>query len=194
MTFAYVGVRGFRALGVPMSVADQDAYIHCWNVVGYLMGVREDLLPFDMANAEVLYDAIRAHQAGPSDAGKTLNQALLGLLTQLMPETQKHVPLVLTRDLIGDTTADMLGVARAPWLSHLYVWGLLRVWKVLVSTAAALHHVRPYAWASERFHHQLLDRMGHLPGHRPFDIPEEFLAQWFPDRAPVPPARSTVGH
>ncbi len=194
MTFAYVGVRGFRALGVPMTTKEQDAYIHCWNVVGYLMGIREELLPYDMANAQVLYDAIRAHQSGPSDAGRTLTQALLGLLTQLMPRSQQHVPLVLTRDLIGDASADMLGVARAPWLSHLYVWCLLRLWKVLVSTAAALHHVRPFAWASERFHKELLDRMGHLPGHRPFEIPPEFLARWFPDRAPAPAVPRAVGH
>ncbi|MEP7116754.1 MAG: oxygenase MpaB family protein [Acidobacteriota bacterium] len=194
MTFSYVGVRGFRAMGVPMTARQQDAYIHCWNVVGCLMGVRPELLPADMANAEILYDAVRAHQAAPSEAGRTLTQALMGLLVQLMPETQKHVPLVLTRDLVGDASADMLGVARAPWLEHTYVWCLLRLWKVIVSTSAALHWIRPYRWASEKLHHTLLDRMGHLSGSKPFEIPPEFIARWFPEESAAAASAPTVGH
>lgn len=188
MTFSFVGVRGFRTLGVPMTAAQQDAYIHCWNVVGYLMGIREDLLPADMANAELLFDAIRAHQAGPSPAGRALTTALMDLLTRLMPPTQKHLPRVLTRDLIGNQAATMLGITRPPGWAAFQAWCVLRVWAVLVSTSAALHMSRPYRATSEWLHKHLLDRMGHLPGHTPFQIPPEFIAAWFPEsKAAAPP-------
>lgn len=193
MTFSFVGVRGFRSLGVPMTRAQQDAYIHCWNVVGYLMGIREDLLPADMANAELLFDAIRAHQAGASAAGATLTKALMDLLAQLMPPTQKHLPTVLTRDLIGNEAADMLGIARPPGWAAFQGWCVLRLWAVFVAIGAALHVSRPYRLASEWLHKHLLDRMGHLPGHAPFQIPPEFIAAWFPEsKVATPPA--ATGH
>jgi hypothetical protein len=197
MTFSYVAVRGYRSLGVPMTLAQQNAYIHCWNVVGYLMGIREDLLPADMANAALLYEAIRAHQAGPSEAGKALTASLMGLLTQLMPPFLKHVPTTLTRDLVGGQSADMLGISRPPGLAGLQVWCLLRVWAVLVRVASAFNFSRPYRLTSERLHHVLLDRMGKLPGHKPFEIPPEFMARWFRDGSavsgppPSPPPSST---
>ena len=194
MTFSYVGVRGFKSLGVPMTAAQQDAYIHCWNVVGHLMGIREDLLPADMANAEVLYDAIRAHQAGPSPAGQALAGALMRVLTQLMPETQKHVPVVLTRDLVGTASADMLGIPPSSSLAHFQVWCLLRLWRAVVATAAALNADRPFRWASEGLHKTLLERMGHMSGHAPFQIPPEFMARWFPETASGPAPPPTAAH
>ena len=38
-----------------MTRAEKDAYIHCWNVVGFLMGIREELLPANYEESEKLY-------------------------------------------------------------------------------------------------------------------------------------------
>ena len=45
MTFSYVVIEGFRTMGYDMTDRQRQGYIHCWNVVGYLMGIREELLP-----------------------------------------------------------------------------------------------------------------------------------------------------
>ena len=58
-----MAVRSYLKLGVRMTPAEKNAYIHCWNVVGFLMGIREELLPANYEESEKLYDAIRAHQA-----------------------------------------------------------------------------------------------------------------------------------
>jgi hypothetical protein len=51
--------------------------------------------------------------------------------------------------------------------------------------AGWFHGNRPYRFASEWLHRRLLDRMGNLPGYAPFQIPPEFLDQWFPGGVPA---------
>jgi hypothetical protein len=185
MTFSYVAVRSFGKLGVRMTDAQKDAYMHCWNVVGFLMGIREDLLPANYQESVTLYDAIRDHQAGASDAGRALTNSLMNLLEQLLPPGSRHVPVLLTRYLIGSDTAAMLGLRQAPLLDRVQLWCILRVWRVSVMVAGWFHGNRPYRFASEWLHRRLLDRMGNLPGYAPFQIPPEFLDQWFPGGVPA---------
>ena len=55
-------VRGHRGLpddGIRHDRRQREGYIHCWNVVGYLMGIREALLPASFADAAALFDAIQ---------------------------------------------------------------------------------------------------------------------------------------
>ena len=46
LTFSYVVIQGFNTMGYRMSDAERDSYIHCWNVVGCLMGRFAGLAPF----------------------------------------------------------------------------------------------------------------------------------------------------
>ncbi len=187
MTFSFVAVRSFGKLGVRMTDEVKNAYVHCWNVVGFLMGIREDLLPADHEDAQALYDAIREHQGGASDAGRALTNALMTLLQQLMPPGSRHLPVVLTRYLVGTEAATMLGLPQAPYRDRFQFWCLLRLWRGTVLAAGLLYRDRPYRFASEWLHLRLMDRMGHLPGHAPFTIPPEFIERWFPADTSGPP-------
>ena len=180
LTFSYVAVRSYLRLGVRMTEAQKDDYIHCWNVVGFLMGIREELLPATYAESEKLYSAIRAHQAGASNAGQALTSALMNLLEQLMPPGTRHLPVILTRYLVGSETAAMLGLRQAPYRDRVQFWCMLRVWQGVVAIGGLFHADRPYRFASEWLHRRLMDRMGKLPGHAPFQIPPEFIERWFP--------------
>ena len=64
MTFSHIGVRSLDRLGAELTTPQKDAYIHCWNVVGFIMGLREDLLPADHVEAEATFEAIKAAQGG----------------------------------------------------------------------------------------------------------------------------------
>ncbi len=187
MTFSYVAVQGFMRLGVPMTKHQQDAYVHCWNVVGYMMGIREELLPDGIEQARLLYDAIMRRQAAASQAGQQLQSALTKLLVDLMPPALKTVPVELTRTLIGDDHSTLLGITPSPARDRFLIAATLLLWRTTVRVASLLHAMRPYRLASERVHKILLDRMGNLPGHAPFNIPPEFIAQWYPER-PAPSA------
>lgn len=117
MTFSYVGVRSMKILGIRLTPEQEDAYIHCWNVIGHIMGILPGLLPANMSEARQLFDVIKARQTGPNDDGRQLMTGLLdGLLvptmSKILPLGGKHIPAILVRKLIGQETADDLGVAR----------------------------------------------------------------------------------
>ena len=44
LSFSYVVAGPLRRLGVRVSTEDAEAYLHLWNVIGHLLGVRDELL------------------------------------------------------------------------------------------------------------------------------------------------------
>jgi hypothetical protein len=176
-----------------MTPAQKDDYVHCWNVVGYLMGIREDLLPGNYDESKTLYDAIMEHQGGESQAGQALTAALMNLLGQMMPTGARHLPVILTRYLVGSDTAATLGLVHAPYRDRVQFWCVLRAWRAMVLISIPFKRERPYRFASEWVHRRLMDRMGKLPGDATFRIPGEFLERWFPDQRADPPSPTAVG-
>jgi ER-bound oxygenase mpaB/B'/Rubber oxygenase, catalytic domain len=185
-------VDGFRAMGYAMTDAQRDAYIHCWNVIGYLMGIREELLPARFADAEELFNAIRRRQHGESDAGRKLTAALLEALRDAVPgRLHDSMPAALTRQLVGSSTADALGVPRASGLTRLRLAAILRAWALAAGLLRRLYKDRPFRFASERLHKAILVRMGRMGGV-PFEVPPAFVERWFPDERPETLAASLI--
>jgi hypothetical protein len=191
MTFSYVMIEGFGKLGVPMTATQKDAYIHCWNVVGYLMGIREDLLPDRYEDAQVLFDTIRGRQSGPSDAGQLLSRSLLDMLEGLMPRELKSLPLTLTRLNVGPIGAASLGLPTPSLRERIILLVVRDTWALAMVFYARFAGSEQRAQALETIHRVLLDKMGKLPG--PFNIPAVFMAQWFPDSTSQTPGGSTLG-
>lgn len=50
--------------------ADQAAYVHYKSVIGYLLGMNEDLLPRSKAAAKALSTAVASYQFGPHTGGE----------------------------------------------------------------------------------------------------------------------------
>jgi len=180
MTFSYVVIRGFQTMGYRMTEAQREAYVHCWNVVGYLMGIRQELLPARFADAEELFTAIQRRQHGKSDAGQKLTAALLKALEDAIPgRTHDPMPAALTRKLVGDSTADSLGVSRATGLTGLRLAALLRMWSLTAAVLTRFYDDRPFRFASEKLHKAIMVKLGGMHGVA-FDFPPEFAARWFP--------------
>ena len=181
MTFSYVVVEGFRTMGYQMTDRQREGYIHCWNVVGYLMGIREELLPARFADAKELFEAIQQRQHGRSDAGQKLTAALLEAVEEAVPGDH-HDPLVaaLARKLVGDATADTLGIQKPTLLQQVRLDAVLDGWALSARLATELHSDKPGRIASEQLHRAIMVKMGGMAG-APFEVPEEFVKRWFPD-------------
>jgi hypothetical protein len=184
MTFSYVVIEGFRIMGYDMTPAERDGYVHCWNVVGYLMGIREELLPERFDDAAELFAVIQRRQGGQSQAGVKLTKALIGAVEDALPGDH-HDPLiaVLTRRLVGDVTADALEIPKPTLVQRLRLDALLEAWEVAARVATKLHADRPFRMASEDLHHAIMIKMGGMGGAA-FEVPPEFVARWFPDGLP----------
>ncbi len=115
MSFSWVGLDGLRKLGVDLEEEERESYLHLWNVVGHLLGVRRELLPRNEARAQALTHAIARHQFGPSEAGRLLTQALVKLTGYGMPGNAfEHLAPVLIRYFLGERWAGDLGYPDAP--------------------------------------------------------------------------------
>ena len=134
LSFSYVVADPLRRLGVRASAKDVDAYLHLWNVIGHLLGVRDELLVHDVADAGALVDTIRRRQFEASPEGQELTGALLNLLDELTPlhRFDDTIP-PLIRHLIGDATADLLRVPKSDLtddlgpLARVTTWFLVHV-------------------------------------------------------------------
>ena len=76
---------GLAALGVPISDEEQEAFVHAWNVVGAMLGLREELMPRDAADAAALSARIRERQWEESEEGREMTAALLEMLEESLP-------------------------------------------------------------------------------------------------------------
>jgi hypothetical protein len=114
LCFSYGVLDGLKKLGIPASEEEAEAYLHTWNVAGHLMGVRDDLLPRDLADAEALWDALARRRFAPSPEGRELIAALVEMMEDIVPgDPLDGLPGAMMRHLMGDALADTLGVPPA---------------------------------------------------------------------------------
>ena len=164
MTFSYVGVRGLEDLGVELSDRQKDAYIHCWNIVGHVMGIRDELLPADHREAEILFRTIKERQQGATPEGRAVMAALLGFVEGLFPSLLRGVPHLLMRELVGDPTADLLGIPAVNGLQRLWQRLLVGMWRWIDRDVEKVDVNHPrLRQASERLHLLLLKKWGTMP-------------------------------
>lgn len=194
MTFSHVGVRSLDRLGASLTTEEKDAYIHCWNVAGYVMGIREELLPANHVEAEILFETIKAQQGGGTPEAAQMQASLLGFMEGLMPHGPfKRLPVYMTRRLIGNETADVLGIARQPWRDRFVPALLIAIWR-LIDRGLARHYHRSshLQFASAWFHDLLMAEIGRLPdawNRQLFGLPATLRADLPPDWE-HPPAKA----
>jgi hypothetical protein len=122
LTFHYVCLRGLRKLGLGLQREDEEAYLHAWNVMGHVLGIRHELMAHTMEDAETLFKQIQARgRADPftPDPRPKLGRALMQTMEQLIPlHVAKPVPKLLTRHLCGRATAGDIGIdSEVSWVS-----------------------------------------------------------------------------
>ncbi|HVE86195.1 MAG TPA: oxygenase MpaB family protein [Myxococcales bacterium] len=178
MSFAWIGLDGLEKLGVEVPAADREAYLHCWNVAGHLLGIRPELLPRDVRQAEGLALAVARHQFGPSEAGRALTRALVEMMEHILPgNIFDPLPGLLIRYFLGERWASWLGLEGSPNLELLAA--PLRLFNL--ELGEALRQSRALTVLAERVGKLLVEAAVYVErgGTRPsFSLPTELRQQW----------------
>ena len=67
--FCYLNLRSLRRMGVVLSSADLDAYVHMWRYAGHVLGIDEALCPRSLEEQEEFMRASMLHQGDPDSIG-----------------------------------------------------------------------------------------------------------------------------
>lgn len=111
LSFGYLFIRSLKHFGINPTREEKDAYLHCWNVAGHIIGLKRDMMAETMDEAEELFTTIKRRWAKQTDAGQALAKALLGAMEDQIPlSVAKPVAGMLARRLLGRETADLLGI------------------------------------------------------------------------------------
>jgi hypothetical protein len=178
LTFSIVVLDAIAKLGRTFSAQDADAYFHCWNCVGHVLGIESALIADTIADSRRLWRRITARNWEPCREGADMTEALIGAMEHAIPGTVfDGFPAYLVRHLGGDELADILDVPGRSWTSLLA--GPLRLFGRGTDAAGDANPV--VAAVAARFSTQLLDGFGWVArgGERaPFDIPQQLADRW----------------
>ena len=115
MDFSAGVMRGLKRAKIKLSPEDAEAYLHCWKVVGHIIGVRPELLPENIQDAFDLADTIIERQLGESNSGKVLIKDLIRFIQGFIPRFFSGFPVTATRYLSGDKIADVIEAGPSDW-------------------------------------------------------------------------------
>ncbi|WP_437586652.1 oxygenase MpaB family protein [Sorangium sp. So ce1000] len=114
--------RVLTRLGLDFTPEEEDAYFHCWRLIGHFMGIDPVLLPRDLDDGQQLWDAILERQVAPSEDGAALTKALVDYLKMRIPGTMiDGLVVTLMRELCSEAVAEAVGLEKTDWTRHLLV-------------------------------------------------------------------------
>ena len=141
LTFGYLIPKGMETWGRKVSREQKEDFLHLWKVVGYVMGIREDLMTDNLDEAEELFETILKRNAGPSDAGQVLTTAIMSFLRQYLP-----VRLRLAKTVPASLIVDQLGLERAKMIVAEEDLRAARRPLTRLTHRCALSGIRMYYW------------------------------------------------
>lgn len=124
LTFSYVFLRAMRRLGIAFTPAQEEDYLHAWNVAGHFLGIRRELMVDTMEQAARLFARMQARgrddwskRGGAVDPRPRLGGALMDAMKTVFPDgPYKSFPVLLTRRLIEKSSIRDLGLnERVSW-------------------------------------------------------------------------------
>ncbi|WP_410672197.1 oxygenase MpaB family protein [Amycolatopsis sp. cmx-4-68] len=115
VTFHSLGTYVHRKLlewHVPMSAADEEAFLHQWQVAIHLLGVRDEFIPKTWAEADAQSARVLTPLLAPTTEGKELAADLLGLTAQIDLGVTRGFLNEFVRYVLSDAVGDWLGLPR----------------------------------------------------------------------------------
>ena len=174
-SFGHVILRCLERMGSPCTAEEREAWIHLWAVVGFHLGLPEDLIPRTPHTAAETYRVIRRAQQGETTAGCMLTRALGAFVAQKLdsPWLGRTITKTLLRWLCDDETCSLVGVRRLSWPERMAIriihWLVAKLWR------------RPEDVLHERIGMWLVTRLGKLPREWQrglFFIPDSLVKRW----------------
>lgn len=108
-TFVHRKLREWR---VPMSAAEEDAFLHMWQVAIHLLGVRDDFIPKTWAAAYAQSAQVLTPILAPTREGRELAEDLLGLTAQIDLGVTRGFLNEFVRYVLSNAIGDWLGLRR----------------------------------------------------------------------------------
>lgn len=115
VTFHSLGTfvhRKLKEWHVPMSAAEEDAFLHSWQVAIHLLGVRDEFIPQTWAAADAQAAQVLTPILAPSFEGRELAEDLLGLTAQIDLGVTRGFLNEFVRYVLSDAIGDWLGLRR----------------------------------------------------------------------------------
>ncbi len=111
LSFSYIVLRGMRKLGFAYTHREAEDFLHCWNVIGALMGIQDTLLPQTLQEAFWLDKQISEKEFKQCREGQTLCKALMDTFHSQSPSPfLSDFAIAQMRFLLGDKVADLLNI------------------------------------------------------------------------------------
>ncbi|HYO51517.1 oxygenase MpaB family protein [Archangium sp.] len=176
--FSYAVIVGLEKLGCTLSAREQNAYLHCWRVVGHVMGLEPAAIPEDMEDFAALAEVIQRRHFRASPEGQDLTRALIQMAEHVTPgDLFDGIAASLMRHILGEEIADMLKVPPADWTRH-----LIGPMALLSKASDELGDRSPaVAKLAEVFGRKLVEGMVWMSrgaGRPPFRIPSALRESW----------------
>ncbi|MCR9143540.1 MAG: DUF2236 domain-containing protein [bacterium] len=115
-TFSVLMLEGMQDFEIDFTPDEIDAYLHVWNVVGYLMGIDERLLQARFEDASLQFHTIKVRIQSPCQEGRALTKALLDFLHEMIPgEALDGLADTLMRHTVGEKLAADLSIPECDW-------------------------------------------------------------------------------
>ena len=112
-------VEGLPKAGIVQTPDQQEAMINMWSTIGFLLGLRPELHPANVAEARELRDEIFRRTAQKSQAGINVIADLIRTADDILPWWLHGSTAALMRYQLGESISAMLEVPRAPFWSFL---------------------------------------------------------------------------
>jgi hypothetical protein len=138
-TYAHSKLKGWR---IRMSAAEEEAFLHSWQVAVSLLGVRDEYIPATWADAHAQSAQVLTPIITPTFEGKALAEVLLGLVAEVDGGLTRGFLNEFVRYLLGDRIGDWLQLPRDPAMAVLVRTG----WPAYVAFHEGLSPVIPDAF------------------------------------------------
>jgi hypothetical protein len=115
VTFHSLGTfvrRKLKSWGIKMSAAEEEAFLHQWQVALHLLGVRDDFIPANWAAAEAQSAYALTPVLAGTPEGVDLARILLGLVAEVDLGVSRGLQREFARYLLGDTIGNWLRLPR----------------------------------------------------------------------------------
>jgi hypothetical protein len=173
LAFSSAALEGLRKLGLKIPAEDRDAYLHTWKAIGTVLGIRAEMLPADLPEADRLWHRIVRTQFETSQAGRELAKDHLAFLEELLPgDLLDGFPPTLMYFLMGRQVARRQLGLPAPGWTYFLILILRRLIRMEGRIFLRSRTLRSLASEAGRILMESLYRTWNRGDGSPFRIPE----------------------
>jgi hypothetical protein len=177
ISFSWVALDGLRRLKIALTDEQEAAYLHCWQIIGWQLGVKEEMIPVDVESAAELSAAIGRRQFEASPEGQAMTLALVQAIQYQLPGTLLDAfPAMFITYFLGEETAAKIGIQDGE-----LVGALAKPLSIFGTLLSDINRDAVIADSARKMSNLLINSAVFLKrgGDRPaFSIPDELKQKW----------------